>query len=65
MIFTAHPKPSPSAVGAGARGQFGSVLLAVNFFKADTFVSMQLFGAGAGARKAAFLAVARAVASRL
>lgn len=51
-------------VGDGARGQFGSVLLAVNF-KADTFVSMQLFGTGAGARKAAFLAVARAMASRL
>ena len=52
-------------VGDGARGEFGSVLLAVNFFKGTTFVSMQLFGTGVGARKAAFLAVAEAVASRL
>jgi hypothetical protein len=52
-------------VGDGARGQFGSVLLAVNFFKGNTFVSMQLFGTGVGARKAAFLAVAKDVASHL
>ncbi len=53
-------------VGDGARGQFGSVLAAVNFFKANTFVSMQLFGgAGVGKRKDAFISVAKNVASRL
>ena len=41
------------------------MLLAVNFYKGSTFVSMQLFGTGVGARKAAFLAVVKAVASRL
>jgi len=41
------------------------VLLAVNFYKGDTFASMALFGTGVGGRKAAFLAVAKAVASRL
>jgi Protein of unknown function (DUF3558) len=52
-------------VGDGARGQFGAVLAAVNFFKARTFVSMALFGTGVGGRKGAFLAVAKDVASRL
>ncbi len=41
------------------------MLLAVNFYKGDTFASMALFGTGVGGRKAAFLAVAKAVASRL
>jgi hypothetical protein len=40
-------------------------LLAVNFYKANTFASLALVGTGAGARKAAFLVVAKAVASRL
>ena len=52
-------------VGDGARGQVGSVLAAVNFSKGTTFVAIELFGTGAGGRKAAFLAVARDVASRL
>ena len=52
-------------VGDGARGQVGSVLAAVNFSKGSTFVAIELFGTGAGGRKAAFLAVARDVASRL
>jgi hypothetical protein len=52
-------------VGGGARGQFGSVLAAVNFFKANTFVSMALFGTGVGGRKDAFILVAKSVASRL
>lgn len=52
-------------VGDGARGQFGSVLNAVNFWKANTFVSIQLFGNAVGGRKRAFIAVARSVASRL
>jgi hypothetical protein len=52
-------------IGDGARGQFGSVLLAVNFYKGDTFVSMALFGTGVGGRKAAFLTVAKDVASHL
>ncbi len=52
-------------LGDGARGQFGSVLAAVNFFKGHTFVSMALFGTGTGGRKAAFQVVAKNVASRL
>jgi hypothetical protein len=52
-------------VGGGARGQFGSVLAAVNFFRASTFVSMELFGTGTGGRKGAFIAVAKNVASHL
>jgi uncharacterized protein DUF3558 len=52
-------------VGDGARGQFGAVLAAVNFFKASTFVSMELFGTGTGGRKGAFIAVAKNVASHL
>ena len=52
-------------VGDGARGQFGSVLAAVNFSKGNTFVAMELFGTGAGGRKSAFLVVAKNVASRV
>jgi hypothetical protein len=52
-------------VGDGARGQFGSVLAAVNFSKGTTFVAFELFGNGADGRKGAFLAVAKDVASRL
>ena len=52
-------------VGDGARGQFGSVLAAVNFYKGDTFASMALFGSAAGTHKAAFLTVAKRVASQL
>jgi hypothetical protein len=52
-------------VGDGARGQFGSVLAAVNFYKGNTFVSMALFGTGTGSRKSAFIAVAKEVAARL
>ena len=52
-------------VGGGARGQFGSVLAQVNFFKANTRVGMILFGAGVGGRKGAFIAVAKNVAGRL
>lgn len=52
-------------VGDGARGQFGSVLAAVNFWKASTFVSMQLFGTVAGRHKGVFILVAKNVASRL
>ena len=52
-------------VGDGARGQFGSVLAAVNFNDGSTFVSMAMFGAGSGSRKDAFIAVARDVAARL
>lgn len=52
-------------LGGGARGQFGSVLAAVNFSKGSTFVSMALFGTGTGARKGAFIAVAKNVASHL
>jgi len=35
------------------------------FYKGSTFVSMQLFGTGAGRLKAAFISVAKNVASRL
>jgi hypothetical protein len=52
-------------LGDGARGQFGSVLAAVNFAKGNTFVAMELFGTGTGGHKAAFLAVAKSVASRV
>jgi hypothetical protein len=52
-------------VGHGARGQFGTVLAAVNFYKASTFASLALFGPAAGPRKNAFIAVAKQVASRL
>ncbi len=52
-------------LGGGARGQFGSVLAAVNFSKGSTFVSMALFGTGTGGRKGAFIAVAKNVASHL
>jgi Protein of unknown function (DUF3558) len=52
-------------VGDGARGQFGSVLAAVNFAKGNTFVAMELFGTGTGGRKGAFLVVAKNVASRV
>lgn len=52
-------------LGDGARGQFGSVLAAVNFAKGNTFVAMELFGTGTGAHKGAFLAVAKNVASRV
>lgn len=37
----------------------------MNFFKANTFVSMELFGTGVGGRKEAFISVAKNVASRL
>jgi Protein of unknown function (DUF3558) len=52
-------------LGGGARGQFGSVLAAVNFSKGSTFVAMALFGTGTGGRKGAFIAVAKNVASHL
>jgi hypothetical protein len=52
-------------VGDVARGLFSSSLDAVDFARAGTFMSMQLYGTGADARKAAFLAVAKAVASRV
>lgn len=52
-------------VGDSARGQFGSVLAALSFFKASTFVSLQLFGTGAGGHKDAFISVAKDVASHL
>jgi len=48
-----------------ARGQFGSLLAAVNFSTGTTFVAMELFGSGADGRKGAFLAVAKNVASRV
>ena len=53
------------AVGDIARGQFGSVLAAVNFSQGTTFVAMELFGPGADGHKGAFLAVAKNVASRV
>jgi hypothetical protein len=52
-------------LGDGARGQFGSVLAAVNFSKGATFVAIELFGTGVDGRKGAFVAVAKDVASRL
>lgn len=52
-------------VGDSARGEFGSVLVAVNFSKGNTFVAMELFGTGASGRKDAFLVVAKNVASRV
>ena len=52
-------------VGDSARGQFGSVLAALNFSKGSTFAAIALFGHGADGRKGAFLAVAKDVASRL
>ena len=52
-------------VGDSARGQFGSVLAALNFSKGSTFAAIALFGHGADGRKGAFLAVAKEVASRL
>jgi hypothetical protein len=52
-------------VGDVARGQFGSVLAAVNFSQGSTFVAMELFGTGAGGRKGAFVAVAKSVASHV
>ena len=52
-------------LGGGARGQFGSVLAAVNFSKGSTFVSMALFGTGTGGRKGAFIAVAKDVAGHM
>lgn len=52
-------------IGDGARGQFGSVLAAVNFYRGDTFVNMALFGPGTGSRKPAFLTVAKDVAAKL
>jgi hypothetical protein len=52
------------AVGDIARGQFGSVLAAVNFSQGTTFVAMELFGPGAGGRKGALIVVAKNAASR-